>query len=293
MRIVFIGTVEFSRRCLVHLLERKAEIVGVITKDDTGFNADYADLQSLADEAGVLVLKTGRVNDPATLDWVRERNADVIFCFGWSNLLKKEILEMTRFGVVGFHPAALPANRGRHPLIWALARGLQETATTFFFMDEGADSGDILSQKAMPIGPDDDASSLYEKMALNALEQIDEFLPRLADGTYERQPQDHSRANTWRKRGKADGEIDWRMSADSVVNLIRALTRPYPGAHFVSGDSEVIVWRAAKVAEAPENLEPGKVIGLEDEGPVVKCGEGTVQLLETEPSFNPHVGQYL
>ena len=100
-------------------------------------------------------------------------------------------------------------------------------------MDEGADSGDILSQKIISISDEDDALSLYNKVINTAKGQLEEFIPALQNNSYQRLPQDHSLANYWRKRTYKDGEIDWRMSLRNIYNLVRALTRPYVGAHFI------------------------------------------------------------
>jgi methionyl-tRNA formyltransferase len=228
-----------------------------------------------------------------TIDWSGGRAPDVIFCFGWPRLLKEELLTLAPLGVVGFHPAALPANRGRHPLIWALALGLEHTASTFFFIDAGADSGDILSQRSLAIDPTEDARALYDKVCATALEQITQFVPQLAVGSFAREPQDHTQANTWRKRGMADGKIDWRMSALSVHNLVRALTKPYVGAHFVVNGKEIKVWKSMVLGDAPANVEPGKVLAIRAGAPVIKCGQDALCLLVTEPTFNPIEGSYL
>jgi methionyl-tRNA formyltransferase len=105
-------------------------------------------------------------------------------------LIKKELLELAPMGIVGYHPAKLPENRGRHPLIWALFLGMKQSASTFFFMDEGADSGDILSQVDFEILENDDARSLYNKVIDIALLQIEDFLPKLQNKTYDRIKQD-------------------------------------------------------------------------------------------------------
>ncbi len=95
-------------------------------------------------------------------------------------------MEIPKIGVIGYHPSALPANRGRHPIIWAIALGLNETASTFFFMDECADSGDVLSQAIISIEDSDDPRSLYTKVILSAMNQIEEFMPSLLNNTYSR-----------------------------------------------------------------------------------------------------------
>jgi methionyl-tRNA formyltransferase len=293
MRIVFIGTVEFSLRALEHLLALGVEIVGVCTLPESQFNADHVDLSVISEAHGLPWIYAEDINSSKTLKWIRERKPDVIFCFGWSRLLKQELLEIPPLGVIGYHPAALPANRGRHPLIWALVLGLEETASTFFLMDAGADSGDILSQNEILIDDEDDVRTLYDKVTQTALKQLEEFVPRLAAGTFKCMNQDVSLENTWRKRGKADGKIDWRMSAHAIHNLVRGLSKPYVGAHFNVNDQETKVWKAAVVSDARKNIEPGKVLARTSSGYVVKCGEDAICLVVTDPPFDPIIGTYL
>ena len=293
MRIVFVGTVEFSRRALERLLTMNAEVVGVCTLQNSKFNADHIDLSALSAGHGIPWFYAEDINSVESLSWIQDKSPDVIFCFGWSKLLKQDLLKLAPLGVVGFHPAALPANRGRHPLIWALVLGLEKTASTFFFMDAGADSGDILSQREISIDDTDDACDLYAKVIQTALERIEEFVPLLKKGTFKYKKQDHLLASTWRKRGSEDGKIDWRMSAQSIHNLVRGLSKPYVGAHFVANGQEIKLWKTAVVCISQPNVEPGKVLMQTSAGPVVKCGENAICLLITEPKFETHVGNYL
>lgn len=285
MRIVFVGCVDFSRSALEKVLQLGGNVVGICTLGNSAFNADHSDLSDVAVREKIPCLDVPDLNTDESLAWLKERQPDVVFCFGWSRLLKREFLGIPRLGVVGFHPAALPQNRGRHPVIWALVLGLKETGSTFFFMDEGADSGDILSQAIIKISDADDAGSLYQKITCAALEQIGNFLSHLSDGTFERRRQDLSFANNWRKRQRTDGLIDWRMSAQSIHNLVRGLAKPYVGASFIHEGVEFKVWKTERVTDVPTNIEPGRVI----QGgacPVVKCGEGAVGLILTEPAFS-------
>ena len=293
MRIVFIGSVEFSRRALERLIEMNVDIVGVCTIKESKFNADHVDLSALSDEYKIPWLNAGDINSEESLSWIRDKMPDVIFCFGWSKLLGNDILGIAPMGVIGFHPAALPANRGRHPLIWALVLGLKKTAATFFFMDTNADSGDILSQCEIMIDSNDDARSLYDKVINVALRQIEIFVPQLSEGTYMRSKQDEKLVNSWRKRSIADGAIDWRMSADSINNLVRGLAKPYVGAHFIVNGQEIKVWKAEVIHEDKDNIEPGKVIMEKNSKPVVKCGENAICLLVTDPLVELTVGSYL
>lgn len=293
MRILYIGSVQFSRSALELLVRLKAEVVGICTLAQSSFNADHVDLSDLGRQHNIPVLLVDDINSNTAVDWMAEKSPDVIFCFGWSRLLGREVRDIAPMGALGFHPSALPANKGRHPLIWPLVLGLKETASTFFFMDAGADSGDILSQCRLTIDDEDDAGTLYQKVTAIALRQIAEFLPQLSAGTFTRNPQDPGAASTWRKRGRSDGLIDWRMSARSIRNLVRGLTRPYVGAAFLRADSEVKVWKATIVEGAPENMEPGRVWKVTAAGPVIKCGEAAVCLAATEPPLTVKAGDYL
>jgi len=293
MKVLFIGTVDFSATALRELISMRVDIVGVCTKSVSTFNSDYADLAPIAAEAGIPVHFTKDINCSESLSWIKSKTPDVIFCFGWSELIRLSLLRLPPLGVIGFHPAALPANRGRHPLIWALALGLTVTASTFFFMDEGVDSGDLLSQEMIRIDPEDDARTLYAKVSTVAREQIRSFVPLLASGKFVRIPQELRSTNVWRKRTAADGCIDWRMSAQSICNLVRALTRPYVGAHFVYRGQEVKVWKASCVENAPENFEPGKVMSMDACGVRVKAGIGGVLLKDIEPRVSVREGEYL
>ena len=292
MNIVYIGANEFSYKALVQLYKLNANISGVITRN-TSVNADYRDLALLCREYSIPYQYVKNINSEENVEWIKNKKPDIVFCFGWSQLLKKDILDIPPMGVIGYHPAELPLNRGRHPLTWALSLGLDRTASTFFFIDEGADAGDILSQEPVEIRPEDDAGSLYAKVINIALGQIEKFLPLLESRMFTRIPQDGQEGNTWRKRHPADGKIDWRMSASNIHNLVRALAKPYIGAHFVYNECEYIVWRTRIINEVSKNSEPGKVLLVEDNGSVIKCGESAIQLLDVEPNANLEVGIYL
>ena len=295
MKILYIGAVEFSHHCLREVLKNKGEVVGVVTSNTSKVNSDYMNLQPIADENNIpthFFKKT--INDKETIEWIKLKEPDVIFCFGLSQLIKKELLEIPPLGIVGTHPALLPRNRGRHPLIWTLVLNEKEGGLTFFFMDEGMDSGDILSQRSFTVCESDNASSLYEKVKHSASVQIKEFLPMLMNGSYNRMKQDDKLANYLRKRGHKDGVIDWRMSTNAILNLVRALTRPYIGAEFYYNHEYIKVW---KVSEYKDNLlysvEPGKVIQIEGGKPIVKTYDGSIMIEEWEPKVELVIDEYL
>ncbi|MBD01827.1 MAG: formyl transferase [Candidatus Marinimicrobia bacterium] len=294
MRIVFIGSVKFSKMALEKVHKLGGNIKGICTLKESSFNADFCDLTSFANSKNIPCKYTKDINSSDTLKWIKDKSPDVIFCFGFSRLLGKEILNLPALGVIGYHPAELPKNRGRHPLIWALVLGLKKTASTFLFLDEGADNGDILSQSFIEIDKNDDAGSLYKKVSERALIQIEEFLPKLILGNYSRIKQNHELANTWRKRGESDGKIDWRMDAKSIHNLVRGLTKPYVGAHFLHSDKEIKVWKTQIIKCDFLNIEPGKVMGIDKKGClIIKCGKNSLKLIKIEPNLSASIGDYL
>lgn len=293
MRVCFIGTVEFSKQALNQLLSLELEICGVVTNSQNTVNSDYADLRPICTKNNIDILDTQDINSLMSVEWLSKKKPDVIFCFGWSQLIKQNILDIPRMGVIGFHPSMLPQNRGRHPIIWALALGLNKTGSTFFFMDSGADSGDMLSQKEVYILPEDDATSLYSRIIEVALAQINGFVPQLIHNTYKRIKQDHSKANLWRKRGLQDGKIDFRMSSSCIYNLIRALTYPYVGAHVEYEGKIIPVWKSLKIEDKRLNLEPGLVLESSKNTLIVKTSDGAILLESHGFQRLPKVGEYL
>ena len=293
MKILFIGTVEFSKIALQKLIELNAQVVGVCTKEKSEFNSDFAELRPICEKNKIPYKYVDNINSKDNCNWIKSLNPDVIFCFGWSNLLKKNILTLAPMGVLGFHPSELPKNRGRHPLIWALALGLKKSASTFFFMDEGIDSGEILSQKNFDILSNDDAQTLYDKMINIALLQIEEFLPQLEKKNYQTIKQNDETSNIWRKRVKTDGQIDFRMESQAIYNLVRALTKPYVGAHINYKEKEITVWKVEIVENKQNNIESGKVLDINEDKILVKTYDGAIRITHHEFEKIPNIGEYL
>ena len=295
MKILFIGTVEFSYHLLETLIEENSELIGVISDTDNHINSDYVDLKPICDKNKIPCLLSQNINSPETLSWIKDKSPDIIFCFGWSQLIKEDILKIPHLGVIGYHPAELPKNRGRHPIIWALALGLKKTASTFFYIDEGADTGNLIDQRIVLIEEDDDAKALYSKLIVQAKKQLKDILPIINNKNYHGTPQDDSLSNYWRKRSESDGQIDWRMSADKVHKLVKALSKPYIGAHFISKNIEYKVWKSkAHSIKEFSNFEPGKIFKSQAlDKLLIKCGDGAIELIETEPKIDLMNGSYL
>jgi methionyl-tRNA formyltransferase len=286
LRIAFVGCVELSYVLLNHLTAfPDVTLAGVVTRSHSAINTDFRSLEPLARRAGCPLLLLERNDQNSIVNFMRSLSPQILACIGWSYLLGPELLAVAPRGVLGYHPTALPRNRGRHPLIWALALGLEQTGSTFFLMDEGIDSGPILSQRAISITPEDDAATLYAKMTETASSQLDELIPALIAGAITPRPQDETLASYWRKRNRADGRIDWRMSASAIRNLVRALARPYPGAHCETTDRAIPVWRVVIGPTPPSNVEPGRVLAVNERAILVKCQDGSVWL--TDHEFEP------
>lgn len=286
MKIVFVGCVESSKVLLETLLEEKFNIVGVLTKNASSFNTDFFDLTPICEKYKIPVKYVENINDTENITFIQEKEPDYIYCFGWSQLFKSEILTIPQKGSIGYHCTALPANRGRHPLIWALVLGLKQTASTFFALEEDCDSGEIYSQVPITITYEETAASLYEKVLKEGKKQVISMTKALEEETLIPLKQDESKANIWRKRGKLDGQIDFRMSSFSLYNLVRGLSAPYPFAHFANDGKEYKVYSAKEVLTQGEyaNIEFGKVINVySDTSFLVKTGDHLLHIEKCDP----------
>jgi methionyl-tRNA formyltransferase len=295
MRIILIGVVEFSREMLKKMIQLDANIVGVLTKDESKLNSDFVDLAPLCFENNIDTCYFKNINDEIIIDWIKNKKPDIIFCMGLSQIIRPEILDIPPMGVVGFHPSLLPFNKGRHPIIWAIALGLSKTGSTFFFMDEGADTGDILHQKEIGISKEDNSETLYKKVIETAKTQIEDFLPKLNSEKYDRLPQNISEGNNWRKRSKKDGEIDFRLSSVRIDALVRALYHPYPGAHVVFKGKDISIWKVeiSNCLSIESNIESGKVLEVKSNRIKVKTGNGAIWLVEHEFTEIPLKESYI
>ena len=298
MRIGFVGCVESSQVALKALVASGMsdyEVVGVITKKKSLFNNDFVDLSHFCDEQSIPYFHYNRHSDDAVERFMRDLKPDVIFCIGWSHLLRTNFLKIANHGVIGFHPAKLPSNRGRHPIIWALVLGLKETASTFFKMEEGADTGPVVSQVDIEIRPNFSARRLYDEILKAVSFQVPRIAGDLVDGSLKYAIQDNSQSNAWRKRTSRDGIIDFRMAAEDIHNLVLALSEPYPGAAVNFRDEQYLVWKSALCFEEyPRNFEPGRVLGVEKDVILLKAaGMSAVYLWQKGLSEQITEGEYL
>jgi methionyl-tRNA formyltransferase len=199
-------------------------------------------------------------------------------------MIGANVLAIPRHGALNLHGSLLPRYRGRAPINWVLVQGETTTGATLHYMDEKPDHGDIVDQEAVPIDFEDTARSLFDKVAGAARVLLRRALPPLAAGTAVRRPQAHEQASYFGRRTPADGRIDWSWPAVRIHNLVRAVSRPYPGAFTEVAGRRLLVWsarpassgtpRSGSTARAPSAAAPGTVLGPAEGGLLVACGDG-------------------
>jgi methionyl-tRNA formyltransferase len=282
MRTVWVSFDTIGRDCLEAAAESGAEIVGVVTlpgpiDPNRSGQCAFDDVTRRLDAA---LIETHDVNALETLNAIRKLEPELSFVVGWSQLVHDPFIALAREGVFGMHPTLLPRHRGRAPIPWAILSGLARTGVTLFeIIDSTPDSGAIVGQVTIEIGPDETATTLFARLAEAHVELVREFVPQLVSQTAPRMSQDPARASSWPKRTPADGIIDWETRALYLYDWVRAQTRPYPGAFTFLGQDKVVVWGARPV-ELPEPAPAGTIVEVKAEGPVVACGEGGLVLEE-------------
>jgi methionyl-tRNA formyltransferase/LmbE family N-acetylglucosaminyl deacetylase len=205
------------------------------------------------DDLGTPIRHVTRIRDE--IGTIRSLAPDVIFVVGFSQIIPSELLVIPPLGTIGFHAALLPGRRGCSPLIWAMIDGLKSTGVTMFYLDEGIDTGDVIATRTFAIENDDQASEVLAKANQATRSLLVENLESVLDGTAPRASQPQEPGIYTRKRYPEDGEIDWSQPAEDIVNLIRALSPPYPLAHTFGGDGVPILIERARVA-AEADLPP-------------------------------------
>lgn len=295
-RLVVVGAVHSSAAFLAALAANDADICAVVTlRPDVGASrhADYVDLAPLAAQLGVPCHSLGAAD--ALEPILADVQPDILCVFGWSRLVSAQALAQVRLGGIGFHPSPLPVGRGRHPLIWTILLGLQESAACFFRLGGEADDGEILARRDFAVASDETAARLMEKAIAAGVAAIPDLLAHVAAHGLRGTAQDPTRATAWRKREARDGHVDFRMSMEAIDRLVRALGKPYPGAdatHSVVGTGKI--WRVAACPrpQAARYAEPGRIVALDSRGPVVACADGAVVLCAHDFSAQLEAGTW-
>ena len=281
MRIGLIGSVGSSLRVLRDLVGHQMEVVAVWGYEPRSEKnvSGYQDLSAFAAQNGIAYHAFEKVNDPKVKEQVRRAGVELLFVVGLSQLVDKELLEIPCYGCVGFHPTRLPEGRGRAPLAW-LVLERKGGAATFFRLTEGADDGDIYAQEPFEVEEDDDAASVEKKILLAIDAALARWLPLLRAGELAGTPQDASGASAYGRRTPLDGCVDWREPACAIDRLVKAATRPHPGAFTFHGDNRVVLWKSRCHAEGFPKGVVGRVVALRDGHPVIQAGEGYLEICE-------------
>jgi methionyl-tRNA formyltransferase len=215
-------------------------------------------------------------------------NGDLLIVVGWNRLIPKKILKLFPLGAIGIHGSSelLPKGRGRSPINWSIIEGKKKFMTQLFFLDEGADAGNIIDFFEFNITEMDDCKTVYYKNAMTAVILLERHLFSILNNKVKSQPQ-IGKPTFYPKRTPADGIIDWSKDCFVIYNLVRAVTHPYPGAFGHIGKNKVMIWRAHpfdfKIDDS--NKAPGEVVEVfPDKNFLVKTGNGL--LLVTEYEFN-------
>jgi UDP-4-amino-4-deoxy-L-arabinose formyltransferase / UDP-glucuronic acid dehydrogenase (UDP-4-keto-hexauronic acid decarboxylating) len=262
----------------IRALQRSGfEIQAIFTHtDDPGESIWFDSVADLALELDIPVYAPSDINHPMWVDKIRALQPDFLFSFYYRQIVKQAILDIPRRGCLNLHGSLLPKYRGRAPINWVLVNGERESGVTLHHMTDKADAGDIVGQRAVAVLDDDTALILGTRMVQAAGELMDECLPLLMAGSAPRTPQDHSKASYFGRRTPADGAIDWNRSSREIYNLIRAVTRPYPGAFTYRGQTRMTIW-SARPSELPaQGKTPGTVLSTDPL--VIACGEGALEV---------------
>lgn len=282
MRVIFVTHNSLGLACLEELAELDAEIQAVYTRPNREDLSDQSDISKFTKEHDIPLHRVDSVNDDTVKSQISNYNPEVMFVVGWSRLVDTEVIEIPSKTALGMHPAPLPRGRGRAPIAWSLIQGLDETALSFFHLEDEADSGDIVGQVAIPIEANDDAKSIYEKVVKSGRKLIREYYPEFVTGNIPRNTQDESQATWWPKRSPEQGLIDWNRPPWEVYNWIRGQTRPYPGAYSFIGGEQITVWSAKPPEDEIAFVQPGELVYREDDVLGVGVWEGVIELTELQ-----------
>ncbi|MBW4438736.1 MAG: hypothetical protein KME04_16465 [Pleurocapsa minor GSE-CHR-MK-17-07R] len=250
------------------------------------------DIRALTVSAGGEFHETRKVSADKWQQFWSSTSVDLMFMVSWRYLVPDTIYSRARLGAFVFHDSLLPAYRGFAPTVWAIVNGEDHTGVSMFHIAGGVDSGDLVHQHRVEIGPDDTITNVIERVTLAYLHTLEHVLPAVLEGKAASLPQDHSLATYTCKRIPDDNRIDWSQSANTIYNLIRGVTRPYTGAFTHFQGQKLTIWTASLLRDFPRyvGIIPGRVIEIRaGEGVVVLAGTGALLLHEVQLADDPPV----
>ena len=293
MKIMFMGTPDISAVCLRELIASDNEIVAVVTGKDKprgrGNVMTPTPVKALAMEHSLPVYTPDSLKTEDFMELLHEVNPELIAVVAYGKILPKSVLDFPKYGCVNVHVSLLPKYRGAAPMQRAIINGEKETGITIMYMAEGVDTGDIITQEAFPIGPEDDFEAIHDRSAEVGGKLLVKSIADIENGTATRTEQDHSRATHAAKIEKEDCKIDFTGSATVIDCAIRGVT-PIPGAFAYLKGKMLKIYKAIPT---DGKGKPGEVIATDPKGVgsfTVACGEGALKVFGVIPEGKGKMG---
>jgi methionyl-tRNA formyltransferase len=288
--LIFLGTSAFAVPSLEALAAAGEDVRLVVTQPDRprgrGQRTEPPPVKAAAERLGLPLFQPTRVNDPDAVAELARLAPEVLVVVAYGQLLRPPLLALPRRGAVNLHPSLLPRHRGPSPVAWTILSGDAEAGNSTMLLDEGMDTGPVLLQESVPLGPEATRGELEDVLARRGGELLLRTLRGLRDGTVQPVPQEEARATASRLLTRELRVLSWDRPADEVLRVVHALS-PQPGALAAVGGRLVKVLRVREVAASGP---PGRVLELGREGPVVACGRGALLWLEVQPEGKRAMG---
>ena len=298
MKILFMGTPDFAAGILKAIYEdSRHEVVAVVTQPDRpkGRSATLvaSPVKEYAMEHGISVLQPGRIKEASEVEKLKTIDADIYVVAAFGQILSKEILDIPKYGCINVHASLLPEYRGAAPIQWAIADGKKITGVTIQQMNEGVDTGDIISSSEIQIADDETGGSLFDRLMVVGEKLITKTLDLIEEGRAVRTPQDESRATYAKILKKEMGCIDYSESAEEIERLVRAFT-PWPGGYTYL-DGRMIKIKNCRVYPGKCDKEGGTITEVTKDEIVVACRDSLLAIsdLQCEGKKAMKVSDYL
>ena len=285
MKVVFMGTPDFSVGTLRALVEAGYDVAGVVTQPDKpkgrGHSLSYTPVKEEALRHGLTVYQPSRVRDPEFIETLKALCPDVIVVVAFGQIIPREILDLAPYGCINVHASLLPKYRGATPIQWAVIDGEKESGVTIMRMDEGLDTGDMMAKAVVALDPQETSGSLFEKLSQVGADLLVQTLKSMEEGKVacEKQPAE-SPTPYARMIQKEMGKIDWNCPAEKIERLVRGLS-PWPSAYTYLKKKTLKIWKAHVVQE-PAQAEPGSVVRTDKKGIYVACADYVLCLDEVQ-----------
>lgn len=282
MRVVFMGTPDIASTCLKKILADGFEVVGVYTQPDRpkgrGMKMVCSPVKEVALAAGIPVFQPENFREEDSVQQLRDLQPDICAVVAYGRILPQKVLDVPKRGCINIHASILPKYRGSAPYQWAVLDGLEETGVTAMYLTREMDAGDIIDVSRTPIGENETAGELLDRLAVLGADLLSKTLSRFAQGEVEGTAQDASQVSYAPMLDKSMSPIDWTKTARQVHNHVRGL-HPWPVAT-AEIQGKLFKVHATRVAEG--SGEPGQILGLSKTGLLVACGEGAVEILSLQ-----------